>query len=170
MLGTQKLSLFAAAGLLLLAACSPWWAVRQLREAADANDLARLSDQVDWPAMRSQLKLSVQDRWAHRALTESGQPTRAASLGAEVAAALLGPMVDERVSPEGLSRMLQGHALDVHQHAETEAAYESLNRFVMNIRHPADEGNAGAAAEDTIQLVLHRRGLFGWKLAELRLP
>jgi hypothetical protein len=41
--------------------------------------------------------------------------------------------------------------------------YESPGRFVFSLRREGD-------GEEPIALVLHRQGLIGWRLAEMRLP
>ena len=46
---------------------------------------------------------------------------------------------------------------------ETAMGYEHPQRFVFSIRQAGED-------EEPVELVLHRQGLFGWQIAELRLP
>lgn len=169
---------------------TPYLAIQQLRSAAAAQDADGLAAQVDFPALRASLKTSVQARLASQDLNERGEPTPAAAMGAAIAGALLGPMVDTLVTPASLGRLLQGQAPAAAvfnsgrsarseaqgsakppsaeatadpQALETRMAYESLNRFVFSVKKQG-------AGEDPVHLVLHRKGLLAWQLAELRLP
>jgi len=174
----NKTLLAGLLGLLLLLClfASPYLTLQQMRQAAQAQDAQSLSEHVDWPSLRDSLKTGVQARLAQQDLNPQGQPSRAAVWGAAVAGALLGPMVDRLITPESLSRLLQGQgpgaaALASAQAASEPAAqalewsshFEGINRFVFSVRKPG-------ADEEPIHLVLRREGLVSWKLAELRLP
>jgi len=178
----NKALLAGLIGLLLLLGlfASPYLTLYQMRQAAQAQDAQGLSEHVDWPSLRDSLKTGVQARLAHQDVNEQGQPTRAAAWGAAVAGALLGPMVDSLITPQSLSRLMQGQspgsaALGLpspqaksEQEAEAKALewnshFEGINRFVFSVRKPG-------ADEEPIHLVLRREGLLNWKLAELRLP
>lgn len=176
--GLLGLALLAAAALY----ATPYLTVHQMREAARERDAQRLAGYVDFPALRQSLKLGVQDRLAGRERNERGDPTPAAAMGAAVAAALLGPMVDVLITPEALGRLLQGESPlglpgrrepassapgagrdEKRPRLHTEMGYESPGRFVFSLRREGDD-------EEPVDLVLHRQGLLQWKLAELRLP
>jgi hypothetical protein len=149
---------------------SPYLALRQMRAAAAAHDAAGLARYVDVDAVRDSLKRGVRVRLLLRQRNLSGEPTPASAIGAAVAAALLGPMVDAAITPDSLARMLQGQrpadaatAADPGAASQTQMGYESPNRFVFSIKKPGDD-------EEPVDLVLRRDGVVGWKLAELRLP
>lgn len=170
---------------------TPYLAIQQLRSAAAAQDAEKLAAHVDFPSLRASLKTSVQAHLAGLDVNERGEPTPAAAMGAAIAGALLGPMVDTLVTPASLGRLLQGQApmqavLGSGRRArnersepsgsasaaetatappalETHMAYESLNRFVFSVKKQGE-------GEDPVHLVLHRKGLLTWQLAELRLP
>jgi Protein of unknown function (DUF2939) len=169
----KALACMAALAALVLYA-SPYIAVHQMRSAAAERDAVRLSGFVDFPALRESLKRGVHARLAGQVLNESGQPTPAGAMGAAVAAALLGPMVDSLITPDSVGRLLQGQrpgaalagvsrdsAAD--EPLQTRMGYESPRRFVVSVQQ-AGEG------EEPVDLVLRREGLLHWKLAELRLP
>lgn len=159
---------------------TPYATLHQIRKAAAADDAAALASRVDFPALRENLKAGLQQRMLDRDRNERGEPSQASTFGAALAGALLGPMVDALITPEALARVIEGQrpvkaaigfgkrrpetgAERPRAKLETAMGYESLNRFVFSVRHPGDD-------EDPIELVLHRDGLIGWKLAELRLP
>lgn len=153
---------------------TPYLAVQQLRTAAAARDGAKLARMVDFEALRASLKSGVQARLAGQSREENGLPTPASVMGAAVAGALLGPLVDTLITPESLARLLQGQrpaggqmsklpAMPMAERPETRMGYEGPGRFVFSIKKHGDD-------EEAVELVWHRDGLFGWKLAELRLP
>lgn len=151
---------------------TPYLAVHQMRSAAAARDATRLSGYVDFPALRASLKTGVQARLVGQELNEAGQPTAASAMGAAVAGALLGPMVDALITPESLGRVMQGQPPAsavigpggepaTPGHLQTAMGYESPSRFVFSVK---------PQGEEPVDLVLRREGLLHWKLAELRLP
>lgn len=172
-----------AAAVLALAGlyATPYVTLHQLRQAAAAEDAPALAARVDFPALRENLKAGLQQRMLDRDRNERGEPSQASTFGAALAGALLGPMVDALITPEALARIMEGQrpvkaAIGFGKprpepgrtersraKLETAMGYESLNRFVFSVRHPGDD-------EEPVELVLHRDGLIGWKLAELRLP
>ena len=143
---------------------SPFLALHQMREAARAHDAQALAAFVDFPAVRESLKSGL------RAKLVGGDVTPANVMGAEVAGALLGPMVDVLITPESLGRVLQGQppsqaALPVGAapaRVETRMGYESPSQFVFAIKPQGSD-------DDPVELVLRREGLWGWKLAGLRI-
>jgi hypothetical protein len=176
------IALAALAGAGLYA--TPYLTVQQMRAAAEQRDAARLAGHVDFPALRASLKSGVQARLAGSQRNERGEPTPASTMGAAVAGALLGPLVDALITPEALGRILQGQrpasaavgiggrnvgdqagdpAGEPAEALQTEMGYESPSRFVFSVRRAGD-------GEEPVDLVLHREGLLQWKLAELRLP
>lgn len=169
--GLVGLAALAAAALY----ASPYLALHQMRVAAGDQDAAALAERVDFPALRASLKRGVQARLAGQDVNDKGEPTPASVMGAAVAGALLGPMVDALITPESLGRLLQGQrptaavmggagdSGGTSYALETRMGYESLNRFVFSVRKQGED-------EEPVDLVLWRDGLLRWKLAELRLP
>ena len=145
---------------------TPYLALHQMREAARTHDVRALAAWVDVPAVRDSLKLGL------RVKLVGGDVSPAKVMGAEVASALLGPMVDALITPESLGRVLQGQppaqaALPVETapapaQLETRMGYESPGRFVFFIK-------LRGSYDDPVALVLRRDGLWRWKLAALRL-
>lgn len=169
----HKLSLAAVllAGLCFYA--TPYLALHQIRSAAAAQDAAKLAGYVDFPALRKSLKTGVQARLIGDQRNERGEPTPANVLGAAVAGALLGTMVDSLITTESLARLLQGRqpvaavtgigGEPPPGKLQTRMAYEGTDRFVFSVSKPGED-------EEPVDLVLRRDGLLHWKLAELRLP
>jgi hypothetical protein len=175
----KKWILLGLASLALLGLyASPYLALHEIRAAAAAHDAEKLAGYVDFTSVRASLKTGVQARLAGQQRNEAGDPTPASAMGAAVAGALLGPMVDALITPESLSRVLQGQrpaaavvggitgstgAKSPAEPLETQMGYESPNRFVFSVRKQGED-------EEPVDLVLRRDGVVSWKLAELRLP
>lgn len=163
---------------------SPYWTVRQLREAAEARDADRMSDFVDFPSLRESIKAELQASVVMPMLNDPKMKDNPfAGLGAMLAGAMLGPMIDSMISPAGLAAMLkQGPpskpsevmskppAVDGAAPARgavdeaVRSTYSGLNRFVVAYARP-DEPIDRAPA-----LIFRRDGLFSWKLSKVRLP
>lgn len=157
---------------------TPYLALHQMQAAAAAHDGARLAEFIEFDALRKHVKTRVQAQLASRQRLINGDPTPASAMGAAVAGALLGPMVDALITPESLARLLRGQTpaqallkplgsdkadVEPPKQLETHTRYEGLNRFVFSVRQAGED-------EDPIDLVLSRQGLFSWRLTELRLP
>jgi len=160
--------LVMAAALLAFLA-TPWMAVHALRQAAADQDEVALAQRVDFERLRESVKLDLLGRLAGNGSEQrDAAPARARRLGAAVAAALLGPMVDELVTPHNIALLLQGHRVVTGGAAASapppdvvsSGHYESLNRFVYAIRRGADD--------EPVEFVFERNGWADWKLAELR--
>lgn len=94
--------------LLLVAAyvALPWYSARQLVAAAQQEDVAQLQRYIDFPQLRSNIKLRLQDR-----LQESMGSNLPPELGGLISAGtdlILGPIVDRLISPRGVSDLIQG--------------------------------------------------------------
>ncbi|MBV8603412.1 MAG: DUF2939 domain-containing protein [Pelomonas sp.] len=157
---------FALAAALVAFLATPWLAVRTLRAAAARQDEEALAAQVDFDSLRDSVKLDLLRRLAGDG---HDRPTHARELGAAVAGALLGPMVDELVTPHNLALLLQGHRVVTSAGAASappppeviaSGRYESFDRFVYALKRGADDA--------PVEFVFERDGLTGWKLAELR--
>ena len=165
----MKLKLWVTGAAVLVAGglyATPFVTLHQMRAAARAHDVPALAAFVDFPAVRESLKSGL------RAKLVGGDVTPANVMGAEVAGALLGPMVDVLITPESLGRLLQGQppaqaalpvgAAPAPAPVETRMGYESPSQFVFAIKPQGSD-------DDPVELVLRREGLWGWKLAGLRI-
>jgi len=166
------------AGILALAGyvvAGPYITVRHIRAAAQAQDAAALSEQVDFPALRASLKAQLQDRML-RKIGPEAQANPFAAFGMTIANGLAGAGVDAMVTPAGLGALMEGHkiwkragdgvasrdpaspATDPLQDARYR--YESLSRFTATVVNREGE---------PVVFVMTRHGL-RWKLSDIRLP
>lgn len=154
---------------------TPYMAVHGMQEAAQERDATRLAGYVDFPVVKENLKADLNGRMLQKL---QGQPF--AAVGAVFAGALVNTMVDAIVSPQGLAMMMQGEkpltAATAERtesgsqeqgketgQVETRMGYDGLNQFTIRVyrRDTPDK---------VINLVLQRRHLLSWQLAEIRLP
>ena len=144
---------------------SPWWTLREMKEAAEARDAARLSRHIDYPALREDVKADVRQMIAAQS-QEAGNQGQA--LGSAFAMTLAGPLIDAMLTPQGVQAMFavprQKTGSAPQPQASVQAAElpiverEGLNRFRVRDKDPRKGG-----------MIFERRGL-GWKLVGLDLP
>lgn len=162
--------LAVAAGLLAAATwASPYLRVHQLREAVAARDAARVADFVDFPALRANVKAQVLAGVGAGELASQARDNPFAAFGKSLALAVIDPMVDALVSPAGVVAMLDAGEVRIRRQdrparsdgdkVRYDLAYRSWDRVAI----ARADGKGGA-------FILHRHGLWGWKLAAIELP
>ena len=179
---------------------SPFWTLRQLRAAAAAGDTAALEHYVDFPALRDSVKSELQATVIAPMVADSRlKDSPLAGLGSMMATAMLGPVVDSMVSPDGIARLLRGHAdASAQRTADVTAAAvppgqpappPAVPPSPSSLTPPAGVGtdvhpvshyddlnhfvvtyDVGGSTAKSAQLILHREGPFSWKLAGVKLP
>jgi hypothetical protein len=153
--------------LALLASASAWYllspgyTLSRMKSLAEAGDDRAFASYVDFPALRADLKAELQAQLV-------GDPSNAddplVGLGAALGSAMLGPIIDGMVSPDGLRVAFvlrgEGQAKTGPSPPEGVRLPESpvitrrgLSEFLVGSREAPDHG-----------LVFRRHG-FGWKLS-----
>lgn len=165
------LALFLA--LVVYVASGPYRTVQAIREAVVAQDAGTLSEQVDFAALRANLKPQLRDRLV-RKMGPDAQTSAFGSIAMAVAGGVLDTTVDAMVTPLGLGALMQGHMMWSEAHDsltpaqeapieplhDPEYRFESASRFTATV---ADEEGR------PVVFVLTRDGL-NWKLSDIRLP
>lgn len=140
-------------------AFSPYWCMSKMRDAVASRDAAAVGSYIDYPTLRTNMKTRISAIIAHKASSQGSGP-----LGAAMAAAFVGPLVDAMVTPEMMSRMLtgEGTARGVPNAnilgKEPRIRRVSLKRFIVKDDDP-DHGGA----------VFEMRG-FEWRLVDVEIP
>ena len=162
--------------------CTPYLAYRNIRMAADNRDAETLSEYIDFPAIKKSLKENFKSKIE---VTDKKDGDTFAGMGAAIASAFINPLVDAFVTPETISMMMKGNLPSImkkerrgdkkSEHAgdkqsirpaarpETLMYYESLNRFVVEVKKKG-------SGEEPIALVFKRSRLIHWKLCAIKLP
>lgn len=186
-MNARRLIAPAAAAVLAFAGLylgSPWLAAWDLMHAARARDVAALESHLDLPAVRASLKGQIDARLERSITRRAAKGDPVAELGALFGATLVDKAVDATVTPEMIAEAVRTarapdprkSALAPPDDAEGDGANEpktervkvgfamtGLNRFDIRLS-PADE------PDTRLTLVMHRRGLFGWKVTDVELP
>lgn len=175
------LALVAAGGLLFAAAYlgSPWLAAGGLMQAARNHDVAAVESYLDLPSVRASLKGQLDERLGRALANRADKRDPLAELGGLLGAAVVDKAVDAAVTPEMIAEAVRtARAPDPRKSAlappDEETAQPSpkvkvglalsgLNRFDVRLS-PAQQ------PDRRLTLILHRRGLFGWKLTDVELP
>lgn len=168
--------LAAAAGLWFY--LTPHLAAREMWSAVEARDSARLARHVDFPALKQSVKAQFSERIAPAPGSDGTGASPLRAFGSALAGALVNPLVEALLTPEGLAVVMRGNRPGTlgsgrsgkepqvpDPGADTESAmgYEGFDRFVIRVKKKG-------SADEPIGFVLHREGLIRWKLAGLRLP
>lgn len=178
---SKKVGLSLIAVLVLFGAWfyfTPHLTVHSIGLAVKAKDVEKLSNYVDFPALKENLKTSLKAELSEKMAGEL-QDNPYASLGITLVSAFINPMVDALVTPESLAQLMRGQLPNNNNNiehydttsdesqlgpaTETSMSYESFDRFVVTITKTR-------AGSKPIGFVLHRDGIFSWKLAEIHLP
>lgn len=161
----------ALAAFLLAYGASPYVAVRGFVAAAKQGDAEKLRGSVDFPAVRADLKPQLAAAVTTRMERDPqmrGNPF--AGLGAMLMPSILDRMIDSVVTPEGIATLVRAGKVG---HADAGSAaprridyvlhYIARDRFGVAVRRQG-------TADDPVNLVFERRGLFAWKLIRIALP
>jgi hypothetical protein len=153
----------------------PFIAVYQIKSGVEQRDSEKLSEYIDFPTLRTNLKEQANAELMKKATTESkDKPFRA--LGLALAPKLVEGMVDSFVTPTGISYLMAGkkpqqfkgeqqpqesgggHPREPFKNSRY--TYDSPSKFSVWVK--ADKG-------EEIRFVLIRDGL-SWKLSNIIIP
>ncbi|WP_379678720.1 DUF2939 domain-containing protein [Massilia consociata] len=177
----RKRALAAAAvvaGLLAVSSyASPYWRLYQLRTAVAERDAAKVAQHVDFPALRESVKAELVAQLGAGSLVPQARDNPFAAFGKAMALAVIDPVVDAVVSPAGVTAMLEAGEVRIRREPDPapapgrastdgegdkvryDLAYRSWDRVAMT----REGGGSGA-------FILHRHGLWSWKLGGIELP
>lgn len=161
------LAVVGAAALCMVAFATPFLTLWRVAAAVEARDADQLELVVDFPAVREGLRNQLNARAMQGAHGAEG------AVAALFAPELVNSVIDSVVTPHGvIGLMATGEVLSDDAAAAPSQAgdrpkfklhrarFLSLNRF---------KATMGPDATSTVELVLDRSGLFGWKIARVNL-
>jgi len=139
---------------------SPYLTLLHLKRAADARDLAAISERIDFPAVRADLKTQLRER------LDRHEGSALEQLGVAIAERLADPAVDAAVTPEGMRALFASAAV-------ARAARPSLgnvNPEDMRVRRDAlDRFTLASANGAGPEVTFALQGLT-WRVVAVRLP
>lgn len=153
---------------------SPYIVLNSIKNAAQAEDIEKVSAYIDYPSVRQSFKDQMNAMMAKELMNQDTDGF--AALGAMLASTMVDKMVDGFVTPEGMTLMLKGKNLkDAEQDSqdaqtaetqeqpkpEYEAGYTSLNDFEVVIK---DQDQS-----KEVKVLMVRDGL-SWKIHKIAVP
>ncbi|HUD90223.1 DUF2939 domain-containing protein [Sphingobium sp.] len=148
---------------------SPQFAMQGLKDAALAGDKDELRERVDFPAIRESLKAQMRAMMVAEMAKEKDNPF--AAMGMAFAGAIIDPMIDSMISPEGIKVMVESGKMKsperpaAEQTEGREADWQIERRGVDRFTaHPKAK-----VGEKVPTLVFERDGL-GWDLVDIEMP
>lgn len=171
----KKLLPWLAGLLVIFAIClyaSPYIALYNIKNAAEQKDADKLSGYIDFPSVKQSIKDQIKAAMVEE-LAASDEQDGFEALGTMLAAAMIDPIVDGVVTPDGVALMLQGQELDFGLDDKTprdepkvkdtnidyKAGYLSFNRFKIQIVDTND-------SDESLDVIMHRDGL-SWKVTQI---
>lgn len=163
-------AVIALLGLVGYAATGPYRALAGLQSAIVQGDTNALTQYVDFPTLRENLKLQLSAK-ANDSVNSLLQNAIASQIAGGIANKLVNTTVDSFITPAGLGRLLAGAAFvagpipsapgdSLQSRLEnSRGSFESLNTFTLTV--PAASGRE-------LVVVLTRNGL-DWQLTNLRM-
>ena len=141
----------------------PYITVYQIKDSAENNNAAALSEYIDLPSVRQSVKEQLTASLAKVGVEDNAiiKDNPFADLAELLGATMADSMVDAYVTPASIASLLAGKAPNGISF-DTSYAYESLHKFTVSTTYGGvDTGR---------QLTLSRQGLFGWKITDIRIP
>ena len=145
---------------------APYLTVNSIKNAAENRNADALSQSINFPELRKNLKANIKIQALKKIAEDSPQSPKAT---AELVEKAIDPVVDKLVTPEGIERIMFDKIpeaqIDLTQldkdlaKSNITMGYESFDRFVVHI---TDKVNGSK----DVSLVLKRDGL-AWKLSEI---
>jgi hypothetical protein len=169
----NRIRILAAATLVAIAAtsaASPWWTLHRLQAAVARHDADAVAAQVDFPALRASMKDQAFAAMGGKAGgSDGGNPF--AALGRKMAMAVVDPLVDAAVSPEGVATMVEHGRIGIGQPAPAAntadtAPARDKPRYALAYR---GWNSFAVTARDGGSFIFRRDGLWTWKLAGIDL-
>lgn len=174
----KKVILLIVAALLLGAAVwsTPYIAAYQIRQAAAAGDVGRISEKVNFPILKENLKMKFMASVNERMDELKDNPF--AGMAQMMMMSLVNSMVDLYVSPAGLALMLDGRkpqadknskemdgqaSNKTYDDSEISYSYMSLNKFKISVANKK-------SPSDTFSFILNRDGIISWQLVDIDVP
>ena len=151
---------------------SPYLVLNSIKNAAQQGDADKLSGYIDFPSVKQSMKDQVKAAMVEE-LAASDEQDGFEALGTMLAAAMIDPLIDGLVTPDGVALMIQGQKLDFdlnndkpedkpkakNEDTDYKAGYLSFNRFKVQIID-ADDPN------ESLDVIMHRDWL-SWKVTRI---
>lgn len=147
---------------------SPYFTMLKIVDAVRAGDTEVLSERIDFPLIRENLKSGLKAEMSFQMAKEADNNPFAA-LGGLLAAKMVDSFLDMVITPEGLVGIMREKNSPAQDISKGKllgkmiscSSFSSLDRFVLKI---PDKDSSGE-----IQIVLKRSG-FSWRVMHIKVP
>ncbi len=153
---------------------SPLWTMHKIYSAANEKETDRLSDYVDFPALRENFKAMAMTAIANAMPKNEEADNPFAKLGMMLATTLVNSMVDAMVSPAGLTSLiatgkppnLQNLAKNEQERTSADQkidlgfSYTAWDRVLIFRKDHFEDGH----------FIMRRNGVWSWKLVAIKMP
>lgn len=161
------------AGLLVIFAiylyASPYLVLNNIKNAAEQGDADKLSVYIDFPSVKQSMKDQVKAVMV-KELASSKEQDGFEALGTILATAMIDPIIDGVITPDGIALILQGQEVDFGLNKKSESkpkekdidyktSYLSFNRFKVQVIDAND-------SDESIDVIMHRDWL-SWKVTRI---
>lgn len=151
---------------------TPYIAASSMQAAIESQDAEKISRYVDFPALKENIKASLSAALLEESL-KAGKNDPAAQMGAAMATAFIGPMIDVMVSPKGLAMMVGSESKPGEPPKKTKSitddpntdvtqGYKDFNTFGVDI--------TDKPSKKTVSLLFKRSAIYQWKLSGAVFP
>jgi Na+-translocating ferredoxin:NAD+ oxidoreductase RnfG subunit len=153
-------------------AAGPFITIHQIKAGVNKQDSELLSEYIDFPLLRSNLKEQVSAYFEKKAASESKhKPFESLVLG--IASKFADAAVDDVVTPSGIANLMEGKQPKQKQSGD-EKSTGTKRQLFRNARHSLDSANMFSiwvkdGKGDEIRFILTRDGL-SWKLTNIIIP
>ncbi|WP_413501619.1 DUF2939 domain-containing protein [Psychrobacter maritimus] len=151
---------------------SPYLVLNNIKNAAQQGDADKLSGYIDFPSVKQSMKDQVKAAMVEE-IAASDEQDGFEALGTMLAAAMIDPLIDGLVTPDGVALMLQGQKLDFdlnndkpedkpkakNEDIDYKAGYLSFNGFKVQIIDANDP-------DESLDVIMHRDWL-SWKVTRI---
>ena len=175
-LSVKKVPILIAGLLVLIAGylyASPYLTLNGIKNAVQEQDAEKLSSYVDFPSVKQGVKDQFKAKIAKEMVIEDNNNGFEA-LGSMFATAMIDPLVDGLITPEGIAALMAEKKDQNSTEATTtqeesnesddlvyETGYDSFSDFHVNLGNPE--------VDKTVKVMLHRDGL-SWKIVDIDFP
>jgi hypothetical protein len=171
----KKLIIFAVLFVIALVgyiAAGPFITIHQIKAGVNNQDSELLSEYIDFPLLRSNLKEQVSAYFAKKSSSKSKhKPFESLVLG--LTSKFADAAVDAVVTPGGIANLMEGKQPKQKQSGD-EKSTGTKRQLFRNARHSLDSANIFSiwvkdGKDDEIRFILTRDGL-SWKLTNIIIP
>ena len=154
---------------------SPYIVLNSIKNAAQAEDIEKVSAYIDYPSVRQSFKDQMNAYMVKEIASKETDGWEA--LGTMIASTMVEKMVDAVVTPEGMTLILQGkdfkQSLQNHDNPSSDESsspknkieyntrYLSMNLFEVTLKNPDNDKK--------LKVIMERDGL-SWKVKKLVVP